>query len=103
MTMAMMPLSPKRSSRRNCSPNALGVCITREHVFLGVAPRGQIELVGLVDELHGALQADLVEAAPDQLHLQAAQIGRQIGRLRLQRVARGVGLIELACARGPRR
>ena len=42
-----------------------------------------------------ALQADLVEPAPEQLHLQAAQIGRQVRRLRRQRVARHVGLIVL--------
>ena len=69
--IAITPLSPNRSSSRSCSPKRRGIVHDRQHVLLGVAPGGQIELVGLVDELDNALQADLVEATPDELHLQA--------------------------------
>ena len=83
-------------------PEGLRILHQREHVFVGIAPRRQIELVGLVDELNGALQPDLVEPPPDQVHLQAAQIGRQIGRLLLPAFRARRWLDRAGCARDPR-
>src|SRR4051794_16857668 len=91
--IATIPLSPNRSVSRNCEPNASGSAITAMTFLIGVAPRCQVELVRFVNELHDPLQPDLVEPLPDQPHLQPAQIGRQVGHRRLQRIAGLVALV----------
>ena len=73
----------------------------RQHLLLGAATGGQVELVGLVDELDDPAEADAVEPAPDQLHLQRAQITRQVGgrgahrrrALGIGRIVRGAGAV----------
>ena len=51
MRTQIIPLSPKRSARRTCSVKTSGSAMKRCDVGFGVAPRGQVELVGLVDQL----------------------------------------------------
>ena len=65
----------------------------RQHIVLGIAAGGQVELVGLVDQLHDAGQAGAVERPVQQLHPQAAQIGVHVGGGGAQHLAADIALV----------
>ena len=57
---------------------------------LGVTARGEVELVGLVDQLRDALAALRLERRKLDMHLQRAQELAQVARARLQLAALGI-------------
>jgi len=76
-------------------PEGARIIDQRQHILFRIAPGRQVELIGLVDQLHRALQPDLVEPLPDQPHFKAAKICVQIGRRGLQLIAFAIALILL--------
>lgn len=70
-----------------------GVVEHRADVGFQVAAGGEVELIGLVDELGDARDAGGVEWGPEEPHVEAAKVGWHVGRGGSERSAGCVGLV----------
>ena len=85
---------------------ARGIAHHVAHLVLRVAEGGQVELIGLVDELHDAIEVEVIEETRLQSHLEPGEVAGEVGRLRALRPTFAVGGIELvaiAILRGHRK